>query len=116
MRITLHNKESFYDAPVRIKDLIEDKNKKYIAARVNHRLREMSYQFDYDATVQLLTLQDSEAVHVYENSLRYLIAMAFHNTYPELEIKFKYSISRSIFCYIINQYENNIEEILDVVQ
>jgi len=100
----------------RISDLIDDPERNYIVATVNHRLRELSYKFLYDAEIEFIGLDNIEAISVYHSSLRYLIAMAFHNLYPEYKIKFKYSLSRSIFCYITNKENVDIPEILSNVQ
>lgn len=113
--ITIHNNTQEFHHPIRVHDLIEDTDKRYPIAKVNNRLREMSYRFQYDATVEFLTLDNIEAVHVYEASLRYLIAMAFFNLYPDYKIKFKYSVSRSIFCYITNKEDVIIGEILEQI-
>jgi len=113
--IRYNNTEVQFDQAIRLRDLIEDPDHKYPVARVNNRLREMSYKFAYDADVEFLTLDNREVVHVYEASLRYLIAMAFHNVYPDYQIKFKYSVSRSIFCYIVNDLEADIKDILKTI-
>lgn len=114
--IKLNDETKRVTRPIRLKDLVEDKNKKYLAATVNNRLRELNYILDYDATVEFLELDNAEAVKVYEASLRFLIAMAFKNVYPGYSIKFKYSVSRSVFCYITNATKVNINEILQNVQ
>ncbi len=110
--INFNNNTQKFENEIRVRDLIEDVNKEYPVALVNNRLRELSYRFNYDADVEFLELSNIEAVHIYEASLRFLIAMAFKNIYPKYEIKFKYSISRSIFCYIVNNPDPNIEEVL----
>lgn len=110
--ITINGKTQKFEQPIRVKDLLEKKDYSYPVARVNNRLRELSYLFSYDANVEFLSLSNVEAMTVYEASLRYLIAMAFKNIYPDYKIKFKYSISRSIFCYITNKNDVNIEETL----
>ena len=107
--IKVGSKEYKFDEEIRLSELPEAKNKDFIVARVNHRMRELSYRFNYDADVEFLTMINPESVHIYEQSLRYLIAMAFNNVYPEYRIKFKYSLSRSIFCYIVNDDSPNIE-------
>lgn len=78
----------------------EDK-KKYFLCNVNNRLRELTYPLERDATIEYLKLDHSEAGKAYEASLRYVIAMAFHNLYPEVNIRFSYNVSRSIFCQIL---------------
>lgn len=113
MQISVQGNIEKIDGPIRVQDLIKDQNKKMIVAKVNNRLRELSYRFYYDAEIEFFGLDNPEAVHVYETSLRYLIAMAFHNLYPHYRIKFKYSVSRSIFCYVTNYEISNMDEILE---
>ncbi len=101
-----------FENEIRLSELPEANNKEFIVGRVNNRMRELSYKFNYDADVEFLRMDNPETVHIYEQSLRYLIAMAFKNIYPNYRIKFKYSISRSIFCYIVNDESPNIDEVL----
>ncbi len=115
-KVELLGKTIEIQEPTRIRDLIKDENKEYIVATVNHRLRELSYKFLYYAEIELVKLDNIEAISVYHSSLRYLIAMAFHNLYPHLKIKFKYSLSRTIFCYITNDDTLDIPTILEEVR
>ena len=114
--IKVGNKEYNFDEEIRLKELPEASNKDFLVARVNHRMRELSYKFFYDADVEFLSMNNSEVVHIYEQSLRYLIAMAFQKVYPKYKIKFKYSLSRSIFCYIVNDENPNIDEVLEKIR
>ena len=110
--IKVGNKEYKFNQEIRLNELPEASNKEFYVGRVNNRMRELSYRFYYDAEVEFLSMDNPETVHIYEQSLRYLIAMAFKNIYPKYRIKFKYSISRSIFCYIVNDDNPNIDEVL----
>jgi uridine kinase len=113
--VKINNKTQQFDQPIRVKDLVTDTFREYPVVLVNNRLRELSYKFQKNADIELLTLDNAEAVHVYEASLRYLIAMAFYRVYPEFEIKFKYSISRSIFCYIVDHEDIDLKPILQEI-
>jgi len=114
--IKTNNKELVFESAIRVRDLIKDDDFEFPMAKVNHRLRELSYKFDYDADVEFLTLSNREAVLIYEISLRFLIAMAFKNIYPDYKIRFKYSLSRSIFCYITNKEGLDMGEILENIE
>jgi len=110
--VNYKNEVKKFDSKIRLKELIDPNNKEIIVGRVNNRLRELSYKFAYDANIEFLELDNQEAVHVYETSIRYLIAMAFSNVYPDYKIKFKYSLSRTIFCYVTNVEKIDIDEVL----
>lgn len=81
--------------------LLDDDEKRYMAVKVNNRLRELNFELCYDCDVIPLDLNSPDAVKVYETSMRYLIALAFHNLYPDYQIKLSYAISRSIMITVI---------------
>jgi uridine kinase len=103
MAFTLHylGNEATFDQALAIKTLLPD-NHPFIAARVNHRLRELDYEVYFDATIEFLTIHDQDATRIYETSLRYLIAMSLHHLNPDYRFRFAYSISRSIFLQFLN--------------
>lgn len=92
-----------FEKKVRLLDLIEGDPKAYICARVNNRVRELTYEVYYDANVEFLTVKDNDATKIYEASLRYLIAMVFHRLYPDINIRFCYNVSRSVFIQILDK-------------
>ena len=93
----------------------DDKEKDIIAARVNNRVRELTYEVNHDCEVEWLTVQDSDAVKTYEASLRYVVAMAFHRTYPELKIRFAYNVSRCVSIHLLTPgYTANTAMLLKV--
>lgn len=115
IRIRMNGETRKFENMVRLIDLIEDNEKTYLAAKVNNRLRELSYRFFYDADVEFLDISHNEATIIYETSLRYLISMAFKNLYPDYIVKFKYSLSRSVFCYVMNDLNLDIDKVLSEV-
>lgn len=84
-----------------ILSVIDNSDKEFIVAKVNNRLRELTYELSFDANVELLDLKTSDGVKVYETSFRYLLAMAFHNLYPDYQVKISYGISRSLLVSIV---------------
>lgn len=72
------------------------------AGTVNNRIRELTYVLTKDCDVTFLDLTNRDTVRIYEASLRYVIAMAVKNLYPQANIKFNYSVSRSILGVLEN--------------
>jgi len=101
-KLQIQNETQEFTQKVKLLGLLNDPKKEYYVALVNNRIRELSYEISYDAKIEFLNSTNPEAVTVYESSLRYLVAMAFKNIYPNFKVKFNYSISRSIFCRIQN--------------
>lgn len=86
----------------RVLDLVnkEDRNN-LVVCQVGAQVKELRYSLsekNEGMKIQLLNLDHIEAGKAYEATLRYVIAMAFYNLYPDLKIKFTYHVSRSIFC------------------
>ena len=100
--LKFHDQEKSFDKKVALLDLVDDPKKEFVCAKVNNRIRELTYEVYYDADVEFLTVRDADAIPIYETSLRYLVAMAFKRAYPELEVRFSYNVSRSIFVQILN--------------
>lgn len=97
------NQKREFDRKVKLLDLLPDENKKdYLCAKVNNRIRELTYELHYDADVEFLTISDEEAMHIYESTLRYIIAMALYQINPDLQLKYSYYESRSIYGIILN--------------
>ncbi len=115
IRIRINGETRQFENMVKLLDLIDDNEKQFIAAKVNNRLRELNYRFYYDADVEFLDISHNEATLIYETSLRYLIAMAFNNLYPDYVLKFKYSLSRSVFCYVMNHLDMDVDTVLNSV-
>ncbi|MBE6135165.1 MAG: nucleoside kinase [Erysipelotrichaceae bacterium] len=106
MSFTVHcmGRSKTFDHKISMLEAIGDRDpeRKCIAARINNRTRELTYEFAYDAVIEPLTLTDRDAVRIYEASLRYIVAMAFSRVYPDLKIRFSYNVSRAIGVHILN--------------
>lgn len=110
VKITNGNREkSVHSNKIALIDLLDStEEKRYFAANVNNRLRELTYELHYDATVDFLDLNDNDAVGVYERSLRYLFCMAAYELYPDLKFRLSYNVSRSILIEAID--DSKIDE------
>lgn len=114
---TLDTSSISKDNQKRILDIIPAEEKySYVAAIVNNRIRELTYVLKEPSDVKLLDFKDTQAVKIYETSLRYLVAMATHRLYPQLDIRFSYNISRSIFCQILTPGFHKDLKFVDSIQ
>lgn len=101
-KITCFGKTTTYQKKVNLASLVDDKDKIYICAKVNNRLRSLDYDVYYDANVEFLTIKDTEAMRIYEVTLRYIVAMAIYRIDPKLHVKFSFNVSRSTFGLFLN--------------
>lgn len=100
MKINILNKEVIIDEPKKIIDLFDNKNKKYLCALVDNKLKDLNYVISKDSNIELLDLSTYEGVKTYQTTLRYIVAMAVKKVYPKAKISFSYSVSRTIFASI----------------
>jgi uridine kinase len=125
MKITINDKIHEYHEPIILADLANElKINNVLAATVDGRLRELSYRVSHDAQVSFLDFMHPDSIKIYETTLRYVIAMAIHKLYPKANVKFNYSISRSILgiidhlgevlnAAIIEKIEDEVRRIID---
>lgn len=107
------NLQKEFNHKVQLLDIINDDKKEIICAKVNNRIRELTYEVHYDAKIDFLTINDEEAMDIYENTLRYIVAMAMYEINPEIQLKFSYYESRSIYGIILNKDIKINQELLD---
>ena len=93
-KVLFDNQEKVYDKPVSVLDIVGN-NHDYVCAYVNKRVRELTYIVNKDSEIIPLTSKDSDAMRIYEASLRFLVAMAMHNIHPHYEIRFAYNVLKS---------------------
>ena len=116
IKITYNGEVKVFERPVTVLDVI-GRDKNFIAAYVNRRVRELTYVINQDSEVIPLTMKDDDAKHIYEASVRFLVAMAMHNIHPELDVRFSYNISRSIFMQILTPgVSSNGQMALELIQ
>ncbi len=103
IKVNFEGKDVFLSRPTRVIDLIEDKDDlSIICCLVNNVTQRLDFELRHNSKVELLRLDNHYACNTYYNSLRYLFAMATHNLYPHLSVKFSYSISQGSLIRTIN--------------
>ncbi|MBN2504255.1 MAG: nucleoside kinase [Bacilli bacterium] len=101
-RITINQETLEFSEKITLETLASRYPGTFYGAKVNNRLRELTYRIDFDATVELLDFTYPDSGRIYATTMRYLICMAFKRIYPKLQIKFSNSISMGIYGRAIN--------------
>jgi len=125
MKLEVCDKVYTFTEAIRLEDLMKKCDLSgVLAAKVNGRLRELSYVINHDSKIEFLTKNDPAAIKIYESTLRYVVAMAVKNLYPHVKLKFSYSISRAILAtfedfkhilspHIIGKIKQEVQRIID---
>lgn len=103
--IQLNKQEHHIQEPIRVLDLLDASEKNlYTVCRINGQIKELTYvltERHQHAKIETLGLDNIEGGKAYEATLRYVIAMAFYHLYPDIDIRFSYNVSRSVFCQVL---------------
>lgn len=121
-KITIKEDQFTFTEKVRLEDLAKRYDGTFFAAKVNNRLRELSYEIETDANVEFLDHRYSDSFRIYATSMRYLICLAFSRVYPNVQLKFSNSIAMGIYGRAINMtltppmIENVRKELNELIQ
>ena len=98
--VKVKDKTYEFNNKITLEELSIKLNIKAMGAKVNNRLRELTYYLNYNSEVEFIDLNDTEGVRMYQTTLRYLLVMAIKNLYPNVIVKFSHHISRSFLCVV----------------
>ncbi len=94
----------------RVLDLVDKSERKnLVVCQVGAQVKELNYRLsekNNGMSIRLLNLSNEEAGKAYSATLRYVVAMAFYNLFPDVKIRFSYNISRSISCQALTKNFN----------
>lgn len=123
-KVIINNKTYSYEEKKTLEQIANELNIKCYVAKVNNRLRELTFYLNFDCEVEFLSLDNLEAVRVYQTTLRYIIAMAVKRVDSQARLVFNDYVSRSFIGYLENtssaynqKYLNNIiKEVNKIIQ
>lgn len=102
MKITFENKIIEVEEGTRIKDAlqneIEQSKTEIIACNCNNNIRSLNYKLREDSVIKLIDYSDADGQRIYIRGLLYIMAKAFNELYPEIQLSVNYQLSNSMFC------------------
>ena len=114
MKLKIKNETIEFKAPLTLESLAQNqKADGAIFATVNGRMRELSYTVANDAVIEFMGLDSDVGMRIYEATLRYVFAKALFEIDPTKQIRFSYSISRSILATI--DHEDLTPELYEIL-
>ncbi len=122
MILTINNKKYEYQDNLTLEEIGKDFEGYKICAKVNNRIRELTYKVSKDSTIEFLDLKSGDAMKIYQATLRYLVAMAVKELFKKDDVRFSNSISMSLFAKIcsrvitkdeIKKIENKLSEYIE---
>lgn len=105
-----------------LEQIANELNIKCYVAKVNNRLRELTFYLNFDCVVEFLDLNETEAVRVYQTTLRYIIAMALKRIDNNAVLTFNDYVSRTFIGLLENtktnfnqKYLNELKKEIDFI-
>ena len=82
----------------------EIKNAKYpiLACICNNQIRALNYDIEEDTNIELLDYTFMEGKRVYIRGLNYIMAKAFNELYPDIDLNVNYQLYNAMYCDIYN--------------
>ena len=84
-----------FEKPVKIKKLIDKNDYNFFACKVNNKLRDFDYTITKNCKIDFVGVEDSDAIKVYESSLRFILLMAAYRVNKYLSLLASFNVSRS---------------------
>lgn len=81
-----------------LKEQIEKSETEIIACNCNNNIRSLNYEIKEDSKIKLIDYSDADGQRIYIRGLLYIMAKAFNELYPEIQLAVNYQLSNSMFC------------------
>lgn len=103
------------------KEVIEEKQN-IIACMVNNEVKPLNYILKENDEIELLDTSSRDGARTYTRGLLFIMAKAFNELYPQIQLTVNYQLSSSMFCEIensivteemIQNVRNRMQEIID---
>ena len=103
VEVTINNKKYTYSKDITLQEIYMEHQEEHrypiIIARVNNRLRELSYKLSEDSVVEFLDLTSPEGNRVHINGLTLIMLYAIKKLYGKsADIRVEHSLDKGIYC------------------
>ena len=71
MKVMLDGKTVNIDSPVKVIDLINNYDKRYLGCRINTKIRSLTDLIEEDSDIELLDLKKTDGIRIYQASLSF---------------------------------------------
>ncbi len=103
---------------MRLEDLAKryggEKEPLIVAARVNNKLRELTYHMQEDAEVSFVSITSLDGIRIYQRSLSFVFIRAAMELYKNTHVRVEHSLSGGLFCEFDSEEKMTIEDIAKI--
>lgn len=88
-----------------VKKLQPERDSMIVAAKVHNTLRELTYMFDEDATIEFVDLKTIDGMRIYQRSLLFVFLRASMELHKNVSVNVQHSLSKGLYCEIEHDME-----------
>ena len=124
MKIIYKNIEVETEEDISVLELFKEtleKKQNVIACTINNEVKPLNYRLKEADEIELLDTTTRDGARIYTRGLLYIMAKAFDELYPTIQLTINYQLSSSMFCEIenavvteemIKRIKNKMQEII----
>ncbi|MBN2898170.1 MAG: nucleoside kinase, partial [Clostridia bacterium] len=83
-----------------VKEIQPERTSMIIAAKVNNILRELTYVFQGDASIEFVNLGTIDGVRIYQRSVLFVFLRACMELHKNIFVNVEHSLSKGLYCEI----------------
>jgi len=87
-----------------------------VAAKVHNTLRELTYVFDEDATIEFVDLKSIDGMRIYQRSLLFIFLRASMELHKNIFVNVQHSLSKGLYCELDHEHDLSKKDIIAIEQ
>lgn len=97
-----------------IEDIQPERASMMVAAKVHNTLRELTYRFTEDATIEFVDLTSIDGMRIYQRSLLFVFLRASMELHKNIFVNVQHSLSKGLYCEIEHDVDLSRKDIEDI--
>lgn len=104
----------------RIEDLVKSlqngRKSMIVAAKVHNTLRELTYVFEEDATIEFVDLNTIDGMRIYQRSLLFIFLRASMEIHKNIFVNVQHSLSKGLYCEIEHDIDLSKKDVKEIAK
>ncbi len=99
-----------------VEQLQSERPSMIVAAKVHNTLRELTYVFDEDATIEFIDLKSIDGMRIYQRSLLFIFLRASMELHKNIFVNVHHSLSKGLYCELDHEHDLSKKDIIAIEQ
>lgn len=102
--VEIQNEIRTYPAGITLEEIVpdfqDDSSPQIVAAKVNNRIRELTYPLKDNCKVEFIDLSAEDGIRIYVRSLTFLFIRACREMIPDCRVSIEHSFAKGLYCEV----------------